>query len=126
MVRHLDAEQSHHLQDVVRLVVQQNLVALNLDAIPPFLDVVLQFLENLLDVVVDVEPLHQLKMDCYLDVVDVEPLHLRQMDCCLDVALVRKELVQQVLKFQHFLRRALPLHAWQLLPYWQSPSLVQV
>ena len=60
-------------------------------------------------------------MDCYQDVEDVEPHHLRQMDCYLDVALVQKELVQPVLVFQHFLPRALPLHAWQLLPYLQSP-----
>jgi hypothetical protein len=103
---------------VEHLDVQQNLDEQNLDVIPPFLDV--EHL-HLVGVVVDVEPHHQLKMDCYLDVVDVEPLHLRQMDCCLDVALVQKELVQQVLVFQHFLQRALPLHAWRPLPYLQSP-----
>jgi hypothetical protein len=39
---------------------------------------------HLLDVVVDEEQLHQLKMDCYLGAVDEEVRHLLKMDCCLD------------------------------------------
>ena len=111
-----------HLQDVVYLVAPQNLVAQNQDEVLTFPDVHLLHLQ---DVVVDAEPHHLLKMDCYQDVEDVEPHHLRQMDCYLDVALVQKELVQQVLEFQRFLQRALPLHAWQLLPYLQSILLAQ-
>jgi hypothetical protein len=38
---------NHLMQDVVLLDVRQNLDAQNLDAIPPFLDVVHQFLVNL-------------------------------------------------------------------------------
>jgi hypothetical protein len=110
---------------VVRQDVQQNLGELNLDVIPPFLDVELQFLEDLQDVVVDAEPLHLLKMDCCQGVEDVEPHRLLQMDCYLDVASVQMELAQQVLAFQHFLQRALLLHALQPLPYLQSPLLVQ-
>jgi hypothetical protein len=111
---------NHLMQDVVLLDVRQNLDAQNLDAIPPFLDVVHQFLVNLQVVVVDVELRHLLKMDYCLDVVGAELRHLLKMDCFLDV--VR---VQQV-ELHHFLRRAeLPqfwqLHAWRLLPYLQSP-----
>ena len=104
----------------MHLDVQQNLDEQILDVIQPYLDVARHFQVHLRDVVVGVEPLHLLKMDCYLDVEDVEPLHLRQMDCYLDVASVQQELVQQVLEIQHFPQRALPLHAWQLLPYLQS------
>jgi hypothetical protein len=96
--------------------VQQNLVALNLVVIPPFLGAVRL---NLAGVVVDAELRHQLKMDCFLDEVDVELHHLHQMGCYQDVALVPLELVPQELEFQHFRPHALPLHAWQLLPYWQ-------
>jgi hypothetical protein len=45
-------------------------------------------------VVVDVELLHQLKMDYYLDAVDEEVRHLLKMDCYRDVVqLVHQELV---------------------------------
>jgi hypothetical protein len=76
---------NHLMQDVVRLGVQQNLGAQNLDVIPPFLGAVHQFLVNQQLVVVDVELLHQLKMDCYLDVVGVELHHPLKMDCYRDV-----------------------------------------
>jgi hypothetical protein len=81
VVQNLD----HQMQDVVHQGVQQNLDEQNLDAIPPFLDEVLRFLANLQVVVVDVELLHQLKMDYFLDVEGVELLHPLKMDCYLDV-----------------------------------------
>ena len=80
----------HLMQDAVRLVVQQILDEQNLDEIPPFLDEVLQFLENPEDVVVGVELRHLLKMDYFLDEV-------------------------QVLLELHFLLHDLLLHALQLL-----------
>jgi hypothetical protein len=113
----------HQMQDEVHLDVQQNQDAQNLDVIPPFLDEVHQFLVNQLDVVVDAELRHQLKMDCYLDVVDAELRYQLKMDYFLDVALVPK--VLQV-ELHHFLRRAQRLHAWPLLPCLQSPLLAQV
>jgi hypothetical protein len=54
----------------------------NLDVVR--LDVVRQDVMHLLDVVVDAERRHQLKMDCYQDVVDVEVHHLMKMDCYQD------------------------------------------
>jgi hypothetical protein len=102
------------------LDVQQNLDEQNLDVIPPFLVVVHRFLVNLLDVV-DVELLHQLKMDCFLDEVDVELLHQLKMDCFLDVVLAKLALMLQQVALHHFLPRAQQLHALQLLPYLQSP-----
>jgi hypothetical protein len=81
VVQNLD----HQMQDVVHQGVQQNLDEQNLDAIPPFLDEVLRFLANLQVVVVDVELLHQLKMDYYLDVVGAELRRQLKMDCFLDV-----------------------------------------
>ena len=62
----------------MHLVVQQNLDEQNLDVIPPFLDVEHLHLQ---DVVVDAEPHHLLKMDCYQDEVDAELRHLLKMDC---------------------------------------------
>jgi hypothetical protein len=109
---------NRQMQDVVRLDVQQNLDELNRDVIPPFLVVVHRFLENLQVVVVDVELLHQLKMDCFLDAVDAELRRQLKMDCFLDVALVPKVLQVELL---HFLQRAQRLHAWPLLPCLQSP-----
>jgi hypothetical protein len=103
------------------LDVQQNLDEQNLDVIPPFLVVVHRFLVNLLDVL-DVELLHQLKMDCFLDEVDVELLHQLKMDCFLDVVLAQMVLMlKQQVELHHFLPRAQQLHALQLLPYLQSP-----
>jgi hypothetical protein len=81
VVQNLD----HQMQDVAHLDVQQNLGAQNLDVIPPFLDVVHQFLVNLQLVAEDVELRYQLKMDYYLDVVGVELRHQLKMDCYLDV-----------------------------------------
>jgi hypothetical protein len=117
VVQNLD----HLMQDVVHQDVQQNLDAQNLDAIPPFLDVVHQFLVNQLVVAADVELRHLLKMDCFLDVADVELRHLLKMDCFLDEVPAR---MQQV-ELHHFLRRAellqfWQLHAWPLLPCLQS------
>ena len=92
---HLDAVQIHldvlvllRLQDVVRLVVLQNLDVEHLDV--EHLDVL-----HPLDVVVDVELHHQLRMDYFLDVEDVGLLPLPRMDCYLDVVLVHLE--QEVL-----------------------------
>jgi hypothetical protein len=70
-------------QYVVHLDVLQILDEQNLDEIPPFLDEVLQFPQV---AVVDAEPHHLLKMDCYLDVVDAVLHHLLKMDYCQDVA----------------------------------------
>jgi len=99
----------HLMQDAVRLVVRQILDEQNLGEIPPFLVVVLQFLQV---VVVGAELRHLLKMDCYLDEVDVELRHLLKMDCFLDEVQVLLEL--QVL---HFLLHDLLLHALQPLLY---------
>ncbi len=52
-----------HLQDVVHLDVLQNLDEQNLGVHLPYLDAV-----HLLDVVVDVELRHPLRMDCYQNV----------------------------------------------------------
>ena len=57
---------------------QQNLDVVRLVVVHP--DVM-----HLLDVVVDVEQRHQLKMDYCQDVVDVEVHRLQKMDCYLDV-----------------------------------------
>ena len=83
--------------------VQQNLDVVHLDVV--HLDVM-----HLLDVVVDVELLHQLKMDCYLDVVGVEVRHLPKMDCYLDA-------VQRVLPELVVLQKlqAMHLHEQSLL-----------
>jgi hypothetical protein len=57
--------------DAVMMDAQQNLDALNLDVVLTYLDVV-NLVHHRLDVVVDVELHHQLKMDYCQDVVDVE------------------------------------------------------
>ena len=87
----------------MHLDVLQNLDEQNLDVNRPFLDVVRHFLVHLRGVVVDAEPLHQLKRDCFLD---VEP--------------VLMELVSQLLVLHHFLRHVRRLHALPPLPYWRS------
>jgi hypothetical protein len=98
--------------DVVRMDVQQNLDALNLDVVLTFLDVV-NLEHHRLDVVVDVELRHQLKMDCCPGEVVVELRHQLRMDCCLDVELqvlllhpVKKLHLPKYLPVvvQHFLR----------------------
>ena len=104
----------------MHLDVLQNLDEQNLDVNQPFLDVVPHFLVSQRGVVVDAEPLLQLKMDCFLDVVDVEPLHQLKRDCFLDVEPVLMELVSQLLVLHHFLRHARRLHALPPLPYWRS------
>jgi hypothetical protein len=115
MVRHLCVEEilnllmGHLMQDAVRLVVQQILDEQNLDEIPPFLVVVLQFPQV---VVVGAELRHRLKMDYFLDEVDVELRPLLKMDYYLDEAQVLLGL--QVL---HFLLHDLLLHALQPLLY---------
>jgi hypothetical protein len=88
-MEHLFVEENFLTQvDVAMMVVQQNLDALNLDEVLTFPHVKIQDVVNLvhhrLDVVVDVELHHQLKMDYYLDVADVEPRHLLKMDYFLD------------------------------------------
>ena len=82
-----------HLLDVAHLDALQNLGEQNLDAHLSYLDVVHQFL---VDVVVDVELRHQLRMDYFLDVVDEELRHQLRMDYFLDVEL-QELLVSQVL-----------------------------
>jgi hypothetical protein len=111
VVQNLD----HLMQDVVHLDVQQNLGAQNLDAIPPFLDVVHQFLVNQLVVAVDVELRHLLKMDYFLDVVDAEQRHQLKMDCFQVAVLVQPALLlKQQVELHHFLPHAELLHFWQL------------
>jgi hypothetical protein len=111
----------HLMQVVLHLDVLQILDEQNLDVIPPFLD------EEHLDlqvVVVDAEPRHLLKMDCYLDEVDAELHPLLKMDCYLDE--VQVLMVMQVLRhLLHGRRRDLLPHALLLLLYWQSLLLVQ-
>jgi GTPase Era involved in 16S rRNA processing len=103
----------HLMQVVLHLDVLQILDEQNLDVIRSFLD------EEHLDlqvVVVDAEPRHLLKMDCYLDEVDAEPHYLLKMDCYLDEKQV--QLVMQVLRHQlHGLLRDLLPHALQLPLY---------
>jgi hypothetical protein len=101
---------------VVHLDGLQILDEQNLDVIQPFLVVVRLHPE---DVVVDEVPLHQLKMDCFLDEVDVEPHHLQRMDYFRDEELVQTVLVQLVSR--HFLLRALPLRALLLPLYLLAP-----
>ena len=84
----------------MHLDVQQNLDEQILDVIQPYLDVARHFLVHLRDVVVDVEPLHQLKRDYFLD-----------------VELVRKALALQLLVLHHFLLHVRQLHALPPLPY---------
>ncbi len=89
-LHHLDVidnfRDRRHLQDAVHLVALQNLVAQNQDVVLTFRDV---HLAHQLDVVVDEELHHLLRMDCFQGVVDVELLvmfHLQlKMDCCRDV-----------------------------------------
>ena len=107
---HLDVQQNLGVQilDVIQPY---------LDVIQPYLDVARHFLVPLRDVVVGVEPLHQMKMDCFLDVVGVEPLHQLKRDYFLDVELVRKALALQLLVLHHFLLHVRQLHALPPLPY---------
>ena len=70
---------------------QQNLDEQILDEHQTFLDVD-HFREHRLDVVVDVEHCHQLKMDYFLHVVDVELHHQLRMDYFLDAQLAALEL----------------------------------
>ena len=96
---------------VAHLDALQNLVALNLDVLLPFLDVA-----HLVVVQVDVELLRQLRMDYFLDAVVVELHHLQRMDYFLDA-------VQMELMELHLVQEALVL---QLLPLLQPlPLLVQ-
>ncbi len=99
-----------HLQDVVHLDVLQNLDEQNLDVHLPYLDVV-----HLLDVVVDVELHHQLRMDYFQDVVGVELRHQLRMDYFQDVALQvllvqLAQLVQEQLLLPSLLLLQLSLH----------------
>jgi hypothetical protein len=71
----VDSFQFLYLLDVVHLDVLQNLDEQNLGAHLPYLDVA-----HLPDVVVGVEPLHQLRMDYFLGVVGVELRHQLRMD----------------------------------------------
>jgi hypothetical protein len=72
--------------DAVKMVALQNLDAQNQDVVLTFLNAVHQV--HQLDVVVDVELHHQLKMDCYQDVVDAELRHQLKMDCYQVVVLL--------------------------------------
>jgi len=103
----------HLMQVAVHLGVLQILDEQNLDEIPPFLVVVLQFPQV---VVVDAELRYLLKMDYFLDEVDVELRHLLKMDCYLDEAQVLLEL-QMRRRQLHGLPRDLLPHALQLPLY---------
>jgi hypothetical protein len=117
MVRHqCVVENLHQLMDhqcAAHLDVQQNLDEQNLDAIRPFLDAVHLDLQV---VVVDAEPRHLLKMDCYLDVVGAGLHPLLKMDYFLDEVLLDLELLLRHLQLRDRLPDQLP-HALQLLPY---------
>ena len=65
-----------HRQDVEKMDALQILDEQNLDEVLTFLGEVRHFLVNLVDVQVDVEPNHQLKMDCYQGAEDVELRYL--------------------------------------------------
>jgi hypothetical protein len=74
-----------YLLDVEYLDALQNRDELNQDVVLTFQ---LVHLVRLLDVVVDAELRHQLKMDCYQDAVGEEQMrHLLKMDCYRDVEL---------------------------------------
>jgi hypothetical protein len=92
--------------DAVKMVALQNLDEQNQDVVPTFLNAV--YLVHQLDVVVDAELHHQLKMDCYQDVVDVELRfllnHSMKMDCYQDVVLLASLLHQQVKEFQQLVQ----------------------
>jgi hypothetical protein len=78
VVQNLDGLDHRHRLDVALLDERQNLDEARL--------VVVHRDEQLpLVAVVDVELLHLLRMDCFLDVVDVEPPRLQRMDYFLDV-----------------------------------------
>jgi hypothetical protein len=79
-----EGNQYQHLLDVVNLDELQNLDELNLDVGQTFLDVAHQL--HQLDVAVDAELRHQLRMDYFLDAVGAELRHLLRMDCCRDAA----------------------------------------
>jgi hypothetical protein len=89
MVRHQCVVENPHLlmvhlmQDVLHLDELQIQGEQNLDEIPPFLDVELQFPQL---AVVVAELRYQLRMDCFLDEVDVELRYLLKMGCYLDEA----------------------------------------
>ena len=70
------------LEDVVLQDALQNQGEQNQVVHLPYLDVAHLCL---VDVVVDAELRHLLKMDCYQDVVGVEVRHLLKMDCSQDV-----------------------------------------
>jgi hypothetical protein len=101
----------HLMQVAVHLGVLQILDEQNLDEIPPFLVVVLQFPQV---VGVGAELRHLLKMDCFLDEVDVGLRHLLKRDCFLDEVQVILVLTLQV---QHFLLLDQLPHALQPLLY---------
>ena len=77
LLHHLDAidnfRDRRHLQDVVYLVALQNLDEPNQDVVLTFRD---EHLVHQLDVVVDEEQRHRLRMDYFQDVVDAELLVL--------------------------------------------------
>ena len=91
------------LLDVVHQGVLQNLDAQNLDALPPFLDVV-----HLVVVLVGVELRHRLRKDYFQDEVGVELLHLLRMDYFQDAALVVLPPVALELELQQLLLLHLP------------------
>ncbi len=98
------------MPDVEHQDALQNLDEQNQVAHLPYLDEVHPFL---VDVVVDEEQHHQLKMDYCQDVVDVEQHHLLKMDCCQDVELMALEelelmALQQMLQMQLLLHLAQP------------------
>jgi hypothetical protein len=115
VVENLHLLMLHLMQDVLHLDVLQILDEQNLDETPPFLDEEHR-LVSLEVSVVDAEPHHQLKMDCYLDEVDAEPHHPLKMDYYLDEVQVLLELQVRHFQLHGLLRDRLP-HALQLPLY---------
>jgi hypothetical protein len=113
MVRQCVVQIRHLLVDVILVVVQQILDELNLDAVLTFPDVAV----HQLDVAVDVELRHQLKMDYYLDVVGAELRYPLRMDYYPDV-------VQVLVALLSLLQLFLQHEFWQLRPLQLRLALV--
>jgi hypothetical protein len=105
--------QFQHLLVVAHQDVLQNLDEQNQVALLPYLDEVLPFL---LDVVVDAELRHPLRMDYYQDVVDAELRHPLRMDYYQDVEPLAVLVLQMSLSLQPL------LHPVQVFQHLEMPS----
>jgi hypothetical protein len=104
------------LEDVVLQDAQQNQGEQNQVVHLPYLGEVHPFP---VVVVVDVEPLHLLKMDCYQDVVGVEPHYLLKMDYCQGAEPLEL-MVLEPLELMVLEPQALPMQMQPLLHLAQS------